>query len=182
MEKKLHFIFEDYSTLKHLKKGKISAQISLMVLGIVFVPVALTFLCFALFGFPPQIVMPGYCRYIMAFAALEIINIFLVTVFSKPIKVYKEGIDLGTIGSLGWRKALFMAFVYYFKKTKFIAWEDIKTVQIEPNIRKGRTLKITDKKGEIYFCRIEEKEGDKFYNKLTLAIAQVVKQKKVIES
>jgi len=178
----VHLIFEDYSTLKHLKKGRISVWIGLIALGIVFGPVVLIFLYFALFGFPSQMAMPGYCRFIAAFGAVYIVNVFLVVAFSKPIKVYREGIDLGTIGSLGWQKVLFLAFVYYFRKTKFIAWDDIKTVQIEPEIRKARTLKIIDIKGKTYFCRIEEKKADRFYNKLAQAITQVVQQKKIIDS
>lgn len=178
----MHLIFEDYSTLKHLRKSRISVWAGSIVLAVVFIPLILVFLWFALFGFPYQITMSGYYRLIMGFGAIYIINIFLIATFSKPIKVYREGIDLGTIGSLGWKKVLFLAFVYYFRKTKFIAWDDIKTVHMEPSIKKARTLKIIDIKGNIYFCRIEDKKGDRFHNKLTKAIAQVVQQKKIIDS
>ncbi len=178
----MHLIFEDYSTLKHLRKSRISAWTSSIVLTVVFLPLIFVFLWFALFGFPYRIPLPGYYRLIMGFGAIYIINIILITGFSKPIKVYREGIDLGTIGSLGWPKVLFLAFVYYFRKTKFIAWDDIKTVQVEPNVKKARTLKIIDIKGKTYFCRIEDKKADRFYNKLSQAITQVVQQKKIIDS
>lgn len=182
MEKELDLIFEDYSTIKRLKEGNVFVWVSLVALGILFIPVILVCLYFAFFGFFSYMALPDYLRLIMGLGAIYIINAFLVSMFGKPIKIYKEGIDLGTIGTLGWPRALFLGIVYYWRKTEFISWDDIKSAQIEPSIKSARTLKVKDTKGRIYYCRIEEKEGDKFYKKLAQAITQVVRQNKIIGS
>lgn len=179
MEEQLNLIFEDYSTIKRLKEGNIFVWASVVALGILFIPIILICLYFAFFGFFSYMTLPDYLRLIMGLGAIYIINAFLVSMFGKPIKIYKEGIDLGTIGTLGWRRALLLGIVYYWRKTKFISWDDIKSVQIEPSIKSARTLKVEDTKARIYYCRIEEKEGDKFYKNLSQAITQAVRQDKV---
>lgn len=181
MEKELDLIFEDYSTIKRLIEGNLFVWISLIILAILFIPIILLCLYFAFFGFFPYMNLPEYLRLVMGLGAIYIINAFLVSMFGKPITVYRQGIDLGTIGSLGWRRALVLGLIYYWRKTKFILWDDIKTVQIEPNIKSARILKVTDKKGGVFYCRIEEKEGDKFYKKLSQAITKVVRQDKVVD-
>ncbi|MFC1632370.1 hypothetical protein ACFL2I_07430, partial [Candidatus Omnitrophota bacterium] len=95
---------------------------------------------------------------------------------SEPIKIFKEGVDLGTLGSLGWSKAATLGIFFYWRKTKFIPWKHIRTIKIKPNIKTARILKITDTKGRLYHCRIEYKHSDKFYKKLTLAISRAVRE------
>jgi len=180
METELDLIFQDYSTIKRLKEGSIFVWVSVVILGILFLPIVLVCLYFAFFGFFSYMNLPEYIRLVMGLVAIYIINVFAVSLFGRPIKVYKQGVDLGTIGSLGWPKALLLGIVYYWRKTKFISWHDIKTIQIEPSINLARSLKIEDNEGRCYHCRIEEKEGDKFYNKLSRAISLAVRQREIV--
>ncbi len=175
MEKTL--ISEDGSTLNDLKKGNFLLWVSLIVLSLLFLPLILMFLYFAIFGFLPNMDMPEVTRILFGFGAIFILNIFLTSGCHKPIKIYKEGIDLGTHGSLGWISFIF-GFIFYFKKTIIIEWKNIEGVTFSFNKWNKEIIKVIDSNQRTFYCTLYD--GEKSYNDILNAIKSIHQEDKII--
>lgn len=152
MEINRDLIYEDYSTLRRLKSGDRGILAPLLILGVIFVPVTMLLLFMAIFN--PFSDIPQYARPIFAFGAIFVANIVLTCIFQKPIRIYRTGIDLGTLGSVGARKALVLGIIYYFADTKYLPWSSIEVIKARSNSRGAPILEVSSTDGTKHLCTL----------------------------
>ena len=145
-------IYEDYSTLGRLKSGNRGTWALLVFLGIIFVSVTMLLLFVAIFN--PFSDIPQYARLVLAYGAIFVTNIILTCIFQKPIKIYRTGIDLGTLGSIGTGKALVFGIVYYFADTKYLPWANVKMIKASSNSRGAPVLAVSATDGKKHLCTL----------------------------
>jgi len=163
-------ILEDGSTLNDLKKGNVLVWISFIFLSTFFLLIFLMFLYYTIFGLLSNMNAPETLRIFFGLCAIFLLNIYLTTGFNKPIKIYKEGIDLGSTGSLGWIFLIF-GFIFYFKKTTLIEWKNINKVIFGFNINNKRIIKVIDFNQKIFYCTLYDDE--KSCNNILSAIKKI---------
>lgn len=177
MTEKGPLIFADYVVTDELKKGNLLVWFSLIFLSLVFLPFIGMFFYYAVWGTYPDQSAPvaSFIRMFLAACILFIINIILCAGFPKPVKIYQNGISLGTVGSLGPMKAFLCAFILYFKPAVFVPWEDVQTIEKTQN----ELLKVTRSDTREFYCSLAEHAQSKSYTNIIKAIEKAGQSDKI---
>ncbi len=165
---KRNLIWSDYKN--EIKMGKFWSFLLYLLFFIIFTPMILFFLYNAFFASLDSLkplIARIFIRISFGIGALWIINAILIGLFNKPIKIYKEGIDLGTVGSLG--------FLMFIRKNKFVEWNNIKNIGLKHD--RHLNLRITTVDSKTYYCPLGDEKRS--YDKIAESIKRIGKESKI---